>query len=132
MTKAGAPTTTPAARAAAGPPVRLRGQARSLCLQIAAEARAEWAYTSEVIARAFRTERGLGSSDRRLVAETVYGLVRWHRRLEAIAYELVRSARRRPEELSPEVRDQLLLLVYEARGGASAEAVAAEAGQLLR
>ena len=133
MTTEGAPSRNPANRPiAAGPPLRLRGQARSLCLQIAAEARAEWAYTSDVIARAFRTERSLGSADRRLVAETVYGLIRWHRRLEAIAYELVRSARRRPEELSGETRDQLLLLVYEARSGVNAEALASEAGQLLR
>ena len=72
------------------PAPRLRGRARALALEIAAEARAEWAYTSDVIARAFRTHRELGSSERRLIAETVYGLVRWHRRLAAIVDELMR------------------------------------------
>jgi 16S rRNA (cytosine967-C5)-methyltransferase len=114
------------------PPPRLRGRSRLLCLQIAAEARAEWAYTSEVISRAFRTERSLGSSDRRIIAETVYGLVRWHRRLEAIGEQLMRAARRKPEELSGETRDELLLLIYEARQGADPVAIAAEAGPLLR
>jgi 16S rRNA (cytosine967-C5)-methyltransferase len=114
------------------PPPRLRGRSRLLCLQIAAEARAEWAYTSEVISRAFRTERSLGSGDRRTLAETVYGLVRWHRRLEAIGEQIMRAARRKPEELSGETRDELLLLIYEARQGADAAVVAAEAGQLLR
>jgi 16S rRNA (cytosine967-C5)-methyltransferase len=107
-------------------PVRvLRGRVRALVLQIAAEARAEWAYTSDVIGRAFRTHRELGSSERRQVSETVYGLVRWHRRLEAIVDELV------PSGLSAEARDDLLLLTYEARQGADPAAISAEVQRLL-
>jgi hypothetical protein len=52
---------------------RLRGQARALALELYAEARAEWGYASDLIASAFRKQRQLGSGDRRLVAETVYG-----------------------------------------------------------
>jgi 16S rRNA (cytosine967-C5)-methyltransferase len=111
--------------------VRLRGNARALALQISAEARAEWAYTSEVIGRAFRTHRGLGSTERRMLAEAVYGLVRWDRRLNAIVDELIKAARGRAEHLSPAARDQLLLLVYEARSGVDPGVVAAEAGRLL-
>jgi 16S rRNA (cytosine967-C5)-methyltransferase len=106
----------------------LRGRARALGLQIAAEARAEWAYTSEVISRAFRTHRELGSGERRQIAETVYGLVRWHRRLEAILDEILRGL----PEPSPETRDELLLVAYEARQGHDPAAVAAELTRLLR
>ena len=111
--------------------IRLRGNARALALEIAAEARAEWAYTSEVIGRAFRTHRELGSSERRLLAETIYGLVRWDRRLNAIVEELIKSAKGRAENLSPAARDQLLLLIHEARSGVDAATVAGEAGRLL-
>ncbi len=123
----------PAAGPAAVPQqlVRLRGRARTLALEIAAEARAEWAYTSEVIGRAFRTHRELGSTERRLTAETVYGLVRWDRRLSAIVDEVVRGSRGRGESLSPAARDELLLLAYEARSGVDATVVAKEAARYL-
>jgi 16S rRNA (cytosine967-C5)-methyltransferase len=112
--------------------VRLRGRPRALALEIAAEARAEWAYTSEVIGRAFRTHRELGSSERRLCAETIYGLVRWDRRLVAIVDELIRSSRgRAAEALSPAARDELMLLVYEARSGVDPALVAGEVGRYL-
>src|SRR6185436_3899748 len=88
---------------------RLSGRARALALQITAEARAEWAYTSAVIATAFRSNRNLGSSERRQIAGTVYGLVRWDRRLEAIADEALELAGRRGsrEAMSPGARDEL-------------------------
>jgi 16S rRNA (cytosine967-C5)-methyltransferase len=112
--------------------VRLRGRARALALEIAAEARAEWAYTSEVIGRAFRTHRELGSTERRLTAETIYGLVRWDRRLDAIVDELIRSSRgRAAEALSPAARDEMKLLVYEARSGVDAAVVAGEIARYL-
>src|SRR4051812_49623142 len=67
--------------------LRLRSAARALTLELYAEARAEWGYASDLIASAFRKQRQLGSGDRRLVAETVYGLIRWDRRLQALAEE---------------------------------------------
>jgi 16S rRNA (cytosine967-C5)-methyltransferase len=109
----------------------LRGRARALALELAAEARAEWAYTSEVIARTFRTHRELGSSERRLIAETIYGLVRWDRRLRAIAAELRKGSRGRGESLSDAAGDELLLLIYEARSGVDAAVVAGEISRLL-
>lgn len=111
------------------------GRGRALALEAAAEARAEWAYTSDILTRLFRTNRQLGSHDRRLVAETVYGLVRQERRIEAILDEVFARARRRREDLSPMARDEAKLLVYEAREapdeGVRAQAVA-ELGKLLR
>src|SRR5437764_1130759 len=47
------------------PASRLTGGARALALEIAAEARAEWGFASDRIARAFRAHRELSSSGRR-------------------------------------------------------------------
>jgi 16S rRNA (cytosine967-C5)-methyltransferase len=101
--------------------LRLRSAARALTLELYAEARAEWGYASDLIASAFRKQRQLGSGDRRLVAETVYGLIRWHRRLEAIAEEVLARRRERREPLSPVARGELALLIYELRQGLTVE-----------
>src|SRR6185369_4957712 len=52
-----------------------------------------------------------------LVSETVYGLIRWDRRLDAITEELLARRRERREPLSPIARDELKLLIYERRQG---------------
>ncbi|HVV48921.1 MAG TPA: transcription antitermination factor NusB, partial [Polyangia bacterium] len=104
------------------PASRLGPNARALTLEIAAEARAEWGFASDLIARAFRAHRELSSGDRRLCSETVYGLIRMDRRLDAILEQLTDGA-----ALAPHARDELKLLVYEARGGIPVEALAAEA-----
>ena len=108
---------------------RLQGSARALALEIAAEARAEWGFASEIIARGFRAHRELASGDRRKISETVYGLIRMDRRLDAILEEL---AGRQARELSPAARDELKLLVLEAREGLPVEAAAGEAAKILR
>ena len=72
---------------------RLQAGPRAIALEIAAEARAEWGFATDIIARAFRAHRELASGARRLIAETVYGLIRMDRRLDAIVDEL--PARRR-------------------------------------
>ena len=109
------------------PASRLTGGARALTLEIAAEARAEWGFASDLIARAFRAHRELSSSDRRLCSETVYGLIRMDRRLGAILEELTSVT-----ALAPHARDELKLLVYEARAGIPVEALAAETKRLGR
>src|SRR4029079_4894994 len=106
---------------------RLQGTARALALEIAAEARAEWGFASDIIARAFRAHRELASSDRRLVAETVYGLIRMDRRLDAIADEVAAGA-----PLAPLARDELKLLIHEARSGIPLAALAPSAERLIR
>ena len=108
---------------------RLSAGARALALEIAGEARAEWGFASEIIARSFRAHRELASGDRRRISETVYGLIRMDRRLDAILEELVGRELR---ELSPVVRDELKLLVFEAREGLPVEAAQADARRLLR
>jgi 16S rRNA (cytosine967-C5)-methyltransferase len=109
------------------PASRLTGRVRALTLEIAAEARAEWGFASDLIARAFRAHRELSSGDRRLCSETVYGLIRMDRRLSAILEELTGGA-----ELAPHARDELKLLVFEVRSGIPAEAVAGETKRILR
>jgi len=111
-------------------PRRLSSRARSLALELAAEARAEWGFATDILARAFREHRQLSSGDRRGVAEAVYGLLRWERRLEAIVDELVGSARGQLRPVSEIARQELKLLVYELRGGVPAEALAGEARRL--
>jgi 16S rRNA (cytosine967-C5)-methyltransferase len=112
-------------------PLHLRGAARALALEIAAEARAEWGFATDLMAAAFRRHRNLGSSDRRLVSETVYGLIRGERRLESIVDELLARRRERREALSPEARAELKLLVYELRQGVPAEVLADEFRRLM-
>ena len=102
-------------------------RARALALQLAAEARAEWGFATEIMARAFRQDRQLASSERRQVAETVYGLVRGERRLAAIVDELLVRARR---QVSTVARQELKLIVYELRNGLPAEALKAEVRRL--
>jgi 16S rRNA (cytosine967-C5)-methyltransferase len=109
----------------AGP--RLQGSARALALEIAAEARAEWGFLTDILARSFRAHRELPSSARRLISETVYALVRMDRRLDAIVAELIGD-----EPLAPLVRDEVKLIVHEARSGVPIEALAGELRRLLR
>jgi 16S rRNA (cytosine967-C5)-methyltransferase len=110
---------------------RLQGAARALALEIAAETRAEWGFASEIIARSFRAHRELSSGDRRRISETVYGLVRMDRRLDAILEELA-GHRTAAAELGPVARDELKLLVFEGREGLPLEALQAEGARLLR
>ena len=105
-------------------------RARLLVLEIAAEARAEWGFATDILAHAFREHRELSSGDRRMVAEAVYGLLRWERRLEAIVHELLGSSRGQLRPVSEIARQELKLLVYELRGGVPAEALTVEARRL--
>src|ERR1044071_8524340 len=110
-------------RIAVGPEHRKLDPAlRVMTLEIAAEARAEWGYASDIIARTFRDHRELSSGGRRRVAEAVYGLIRWDRRLDAILAALPGA----PDDLSPVARDELKLLVHEIRDGMPVEAAEPE------
>jgi 16S rRNA (cytosine967-C5)-methyltransferase len=111
---------------------RLQGGPRAIALEIAAEARAEWGYATDIIARTFRAHRELASGARRLIAETVYGLIRMDRRLDAIVDDLTAGKGGRGAPLAPLARDELKLLVYEARAGVPVEALAADAKRLSR
>ena len=99
---------------------------RELTLEIAAEARAEWGFASDIIARAFRARRDLSSGGRRRVAEAVYGLIRMDRRLDAI----VDSLPGLDAELSPVLRDELKLLMLDLHEGMPVEAAEGELARL--
>lgn len=99
---------------------------RALTLEIAAEARAEWGFASDIIARAFRARRDLSSGGRRRVAEAVYGLIRMDRRLDAI----VDSLPGLDGELSPVLRDELKLVMLDLREGMPIEAAEGELARL--
>jgi 16S rRNA (cytosine967-C5)-methyltransferase len=110
-----------------------------LALEIAAEARAEWGFASEIIARSFRAHRELPSGDRRRISETVYGLIRMDRRLDAILEEVGGQARGQSaarndavRELSPQARDELKLILFEVREGLPADAVKDEVKRVAR
>jgi 16S rRNA (cytosine967-C5)-methyltransferase len=107
---------------------RLQGNSRTLALEMAAEARSEWGFASDIIARSFRAHRELPSGDRRKISETIYGLIRMDRRLDAILEEL---GGRDAKELSPAARDELKLVIYEVRDGLPPEAARAEATRVL-
>jgi 16S rRNA (cytosine967-C5)-methyltransferase len=111
---------------------RLQGGPRAIALEIAAEARAEWGFATDIMARTFRAHRELASGSRRLIAETVYGLIRMDRRLDAIVDELTPRAGGRDAPLAPLARDELKLLVYEARSGVPVEGLAADAKRVSR
>jgi 16S rRNA (cytosine967-C5)-methyltransferase len=55
---------------------------RPLILDLFAKTRIDWGFASERIAETFRRERRLHSSERREVAETLYGMIRQLRRLD--------------------------------------------------
>jgi 16S rRNA (cytosine967-C5)-methyltransferase len=99
---------------------------RALTLEIAAEARAEWGFASDIIARACRARRDLSSGGRRRVAEAVYGLIRMDRRLDAIVDSLPGLG----AELSPVLRDELKLLMLDLREGMPIEAAEGELARL--
>ncbi|HJZ85425.1 MAG TPA: RsmB/NOP family class I SAM-dependent RNA methyltransferase [Polyangia bacterium] len=96
-------------------------------LAIAAEARRDWRYASDVIARGFRRARHLASAERREVAERVYGLIRMHRRVDAVCAWLLRPRGLGPADLPARDLDLLRYLVYRVTlEGAPVEAAAAE------
>ena len=101
---------------------RLSGEARALALQVAAEARSEWGYASDIIARTFRAHRELGSTERRRIAETVYSLIRLDRRLDSIVDALLQPVPR-GDAPSRVARDELKLIALELREGLPPEAV---------
>lgn len=81
-------------------------------LTLFAEARREWRYASDVIARGFREHRELGARDRREVAERVYGMIRMHRRTDTLCAWLLRPRKRTLEDLTPREQDLFRYLVY--------------------
>ncbi len=59
------------------------GRVRALLLELWQRTRLDWGFVSDRLSQTFRKEAWLGSSERRFVAETLYGLVRHLRRIDA-------------------------------------------------
>lgn len=59
------------------------GRLRGLVLELWQRTRMDWGFVSDRLATTFRKERWLGAHDRRFVGETLYGLVRHLRRVDA-------------------------------------------------
>ncbi len=59
------------------------GRVRALVLELWQRTRLDWGFVSDRLSQTFRKESWLGSSERRFVAETLYGLVRHLRRIDA-------------------------------------------------
>jgi len=55
----------------------------ALVLDLWRATRIDWSFASDTIARAFRARRSLGGRERREVAETLYGMIRHLRRIDA-------------------------------------------------
>src|SRR5688500_5825684 len=75
------------------------GSLRALLLELWQRTRLDWGFVSDRLSATFRRERSLGSSERRFVAETLYGMVRHLRRIDAaIAAGAKRTAAPRDEQ----------------------------------
>lgn len=89
------------------------GRLRGLVLELWQRTRLDWGFVSDRLAQVFRKEHWLGAHERRFVAETLYGLVRQVRRVDA-ALDAARLGPRRP------IRDEQRLIAYLLLDGAIA------------
>ena len=60
----------------------LSGELRSLVLELWQQTRMDWSFATDTLAKAFRRERWLGSSERRFVAELLYSMIRHAARID--------------------------------------------------
>lgn len=68
-------------------PLVLNGELGVLVLELWQQTRMDWGFATDRLASVFRRERALGSSERRLVAELLYTMIRHLRRID-LALEL--------------------------------------------
>ena len=95
------------------------GRVRALLLELWQRTRLDWGFVSDRLSQTFRKEAWLGAHERRFVAETLYGMVRHLRRVDAaIAAGAPRGTR---------PRDDQRLIAYLVLDGAVAPADAARA-----
>jgi 16S rRNA (cytosine967-C5)-methyltransferase len=59
------------------------GRLRALVLELWQRTRIDWGFVTDRLSTTFRRERWIGAQERRFVAETLYGLVRHLRRVDA-------------------------------------------------
>lgn len=74
------------------------GKLRALVLELWQRTRMDWGFVTDRLATTFRKETWIGSHERRFVGETLYGLVRHLRRVDA-ALARGRKTQRAPRDL---------------------------------
>ena len=74
------------------------GRLRALVLELWQRTRMDWGFVTDRLATTFRKETWIGSHERRFVSETLYGLVRHLRRIDA-ALARGRKTQRAPRDL---------------------------------
>ena len=74
------------------------GRLRALVLELWQRTRMDWGFVTDRLAATFRRETWIGAHDRRFVGETLYGLVRHLRRVDA-ALDRGRKTKRAPRDL---------------------------------
>lgn len=76
----------------------LTGELRSLVLELWQQTRMDWSFATDTLAKVFRRERWLGSSERRFVAELLYSMIRHARRIDlALEQGGLKSVGRAPD-----------------------------------
>ncbi len=74
------------------------GSLNSLILELWQQTRMDWGFATDRLAKVFRRERSLGSSERRFVAEVLYSMIRHARRIDlALEAGGLRSVGRAPD-----------------------------------
>src|ERR1700748_1244393 len=74
------------------------GRLRALLLELWQRTRMDWGFVTDRLAVTFRKETWVGSHERRFISETLYGLVRHLRRVDA-ALARGRKTARAPRDL---------------------------------
>ncbi len=74
------------------------GRLRALVLELWQRTRMDWGFVTDRLAQTFRAEKWIGSHERRFVGETLFGMVRHLRRIDA-ALERGRKAKKSPKDL---------------------------------
>ncbi|HEU0032468.1 MAG TPA: RsmB/NOP family class I SAM-dependent RNA methyltransferase [Kofleriaceae bacterium] len=86
------------------------GRLRALLLELWQRTRMDWGFVTDRLASTFRKETWIGAHERRFVGETLYGLVRHLRRVDAA---LERGRRDRTKKPPRDLERLLALLVLE-------------------
>jgi len=74
------------------------GRLRALLLELWQRTRMDWGFVTDRLAQTFRKEKWIGSHERRFIGETLYGLVRHLRRIDA-ALDRGRKVKKPPKDL---------------------------------
>lgn len=74
------------------------GRLRALLLELWQRTRMDWGFVTDRLAQTFRKETWIGAHDRRFIGETLYGLVRHLRRVDA-ALDRGRKTKKAPKDL---------------------------------